>query len=186
MHVLHCLPSKALLSANCKGASFCKPGNTGIGGGCRYVRPRFVGEGAPAQLKIVQGRHPVLDVALDAPVVPNDTQLAAGGPSALVITGPNMGGKSCYIRQAALIAIMAQVALSPRNLDCCNDSARPFGLLDKCAGVGVSSLGFQGLDQTAVLSHCIVLLEGVKCTVTERPHTCFGWMRTPQDRAGSS
>ena len=76
---------------------------------CRYVRPQFVDESAPAQLKIVQGRHPVLDVALDSPVVPNDTQLMAGGPCALVITGPNMGGKSCYIRQAALIAIMAQV-----------------------------------------------------------------------------
>ena len=67
-------------------------------------------EKAPAQLRIVQGRHPVLDVALDSPVVPNDTQLGAGGPRALVITGPNMGGKSCYIRQAALIAIMAQVS----------------------------------------------------------------------------
>ncbi|KAL3139906.1 hypothetical protein ABBQ38_004198 [Trebouxia sp. C0009 RCD-2024] len=78
----------------------CNPG---------YVRPRFVDETAPAQLKIVQGRHPVLDVALDNPVVPNDTHLTAGGPCALVITGPNMGGKSCYIRQAALIAIMAQV-----------------------------------------------------------------------------
>lgn len=80
---------------------------------CRYVRPRFVDESAAAQLNIVQGRHPVLDVALDTPVVPNDTRLAAGGPRALVITGPNMGGKSCYIRQAALIAIMAQVNLSP-------------------------------------------------------------------------
>ena len=66
-------------------------------------------EDKPAQLRIVQGRHPVLDVALDTPVVPNDTDLTTGGPRALVITGPNMGGKSCYIRQAALIAIMAQV-----------------------------------------------------------------------------
>ena len=68
-----------------------------------------MGEDKPAQLRIVQGRHPVLDVALDTPVVPNDTDLTTGGPCALVITGPNMGGKSCYIRQAALIAIMAQV-----------------------------------------------------------------------------
>ena len=68
-------------------------------------------ESAAAQLNIVQGRHPVLDVALDTPVVPNDTHLTTAGPCALVITGPNMGGKSCYIRQAALIAIMAQVLL---------------------------------------------------------------------------
>ena len=75
-------------------------------------------ETAPAQLKIRQGRHPVLDVALDTPVVPNDTELKAEGPCALVITGPNMGGKSCYIRQAALIAIMAQVGLPCTMLTC--------------------------------------------------------------------
>lgn len=95
-------------------------------------------EKAPAQLKIVQGRHPVLDVALDTPVVPNDTQLSAGGPSALVITGPNMGGKSCYIRQAALIAIMAQVIPYPRSLVLCNDSVQPFGLWNKFANTRVS------------------------------------------------
>ena len=72
-----------------------------------------MGEDQPAKLRIKQGRHPVLDVALDSPVVPNDTDLSTKGPCALVITGPNMGGKSCYIRQAALIAIMAQVATSP-------------------------------------------------------------------------
>ena len=76
------------------------------------MRPQFVDDDQGAQLRIVQGRHPVLDVALDTPVVPNNTHLSARGPCALVITGPNMGGKSCYIRQAALIAIMAQVCLS--------------------------------------------------------------------------
>ena len=43
-------------------------------------------------------------------MVPNDTRLRAdSGPRACIVTGPNMGGKSCYIRQCALIAIMAQV-----------------------------------------------------------------------------
>jgi DNA mismatch repair protein MSH3 len=41
--------------------------------------------------------------------VPNDTCLHADGEHCQIITGPNMGGKSCYIRQVALIAIMAQV-----------------------------------------------------------------------------
>ncbi len=65
-------------------------------------------ETASAQQKIRQG-HPMLDVALDTPVVPNDTELKALGPCARFIFGANMGGKSCYICQAALIAIMAQV-----------------------------------------------------------------------------
>ena len=86
---------------------------------CRYVRPTFIDPDQPPQLHIVQGRHPVLDVAVESTVVPNDTNLTAQGPRALVITGPNMGGKSCYMRQAALIAIMAQVGLfwcpMPRN-----------------------------------------------------------------------
>ena len=65
------------------------------------------------QLHITGGRHPVLDALLDEPVVPNNTHLAGqAGPRAIIITGPNMGGKSCYIRQAALIALMAQACPS--------------------------------------------------------------------------
>lgn len=63
------------------------------------------------QVSIRGGRHPVLDVLKTEGVVPNDTQLAGDGCRCWVITGPNMGGKSCLIRQAALIAIMAQVSL---------------------------------------------------------------------------
>ena len=70
-----------------------------------------MGEEEEPQLVIRGGRHPVLDAVMDEPVVPNDTCLrGAAGPRAAIITGPNMGGKSCYIRQAALIALMAQVA----------------------------------------------------------------------------
>jgi len=61
-------------------------------------------------LQIVDGRHPVLDVLEpEGTFVPND--LAAGGPHGTVflITGPNMSGKSTYIRQAALITLMAQI-----------------------------------------------------------------------------
>ncbi len=70
----------------------------------RYCRPEFVGEPV---LEISAGRHPVLEQTLDASFVANDTHLAAGGKSLALITGPNMAGKSTYIRQVALLALLA-------------------------------------------------------------------------------
>ena len=59
-------------------------------------------------LHIEDGRHPVLELTLDEPFVPNDIHLDDDG-RVMVITGPNMAGKSTYIRQVALIALMAQM-----------------------------------------------------------------------------
>lgn len=73
-----------------------------------YTRPNFVQESS-VQLIIEGGRHPVLEATLQEGFVPNDTCLHADHEHCQIITGPNMGGKSCYIRQVALIAIMAQV-----------------------------------------------------------------------------
>jgi DNA mismatch repair protein MutS len=70
----------------------------------KYTRPEFVAEPV---LEIAGGRHPVLDQTLDAGFVANDTQLAAGGQSLALITGPNMAGKSTYIRQVALLTLLA-------------------------------------------------------------------------------
>jgi DNA mismatch repair protein MutS len=61
-----------------------------------------------ARLIIEGGRHPVVERASDAPFVPNDLHLAPERRM-LVITGPNMGGKSTYMRQAALIALLAHI-----------------------------------------------------------------------------
>ncbi|XP_027103815.1 DNA mismatch repair protein MSH3 isoform X1 [Coffea arabica] len=74
-----------------------------------YVRPVFVNDNEPVQIQISSGRHPVMETVLQDNFVPNDTNLHAEGEYCQIITGPNMGGKSCYIRQVALIAIMAQV-----------------------------------------------------------------------------
>ena len=64
-------------------------------------------------LEVVSGRHPVIERltedAGEGRFVPNDLYLDGEGPSLLLLTGPNMGGKSTYLRQAALMAIMAQM-----------------------------------------------------------------------------
>jgi DNA mismatch repair protein MutS len=80
-----------------------------------WVRPEITLDGS---LAIEQGRHPVLEDLLPAgAIVANDLALeardpasrrAASVPALLLVTGPNMGGKSTFIRQAALVAVMAQ------------------------------------------------------------------------------
>jgi DNA mismatch repair protein MutS len=75
----------------------------------RYQRPRFSGDG---EMRILAGRHPVIErlAGLEAGrFIPNDLYLNDAGDLIAIITGPNMGGKSTYLRQAALIAIMAQM-----------------------------------------------------------------------------
>eukprot|EP00058_Branchiostoma_floridae_P024490 XP_002609980.1 hypothetical protein BRAFLDRAFT_124403 [Branchiostoma floridae] len=74
-----------------------------------YCRPFFIDGGT--LIHIQHGRHPVIDVLLDEQeqFVPNSTQMDGDGKRCMVISGPNMGGKSSYIRQVALMVIMAQV-----------------------------------------------------------------------------
>jgi DNA mismatch repair protein MutS len=72
----------------------------------RYVRPTLIDEDA---LEILAGRHPVVEkTQKDEPFTPNDLRLN-DQERILVITGPNMAGKSVYLRQAALIVLMAQI-----------------------------------------------------------------------------
>ena len=71
----------------------------------RYVEPTLSEEPG---LHIVGGRHPVVERVLEDPFVPNDLDLS-DGRRMLVITGPNMGGKSTYMRQAALILVLASI-----------------------------------------------------------------------------
>jgi DNA mismatch repair protein MutS len=83
-----------------------------------YCRPKF--EAGPAadsnemdELEIIEGRHPVLEqlelTGSNDRFVPNDLYLNSSSHSILLITGPNMGGKSTYLRQTALSVIMAQM-----------------------------------------------------------------------------
>ena len=71
-----------------------------------WARPQLDRGGA---LLIREGRHPLVEAALPpGRFVPNDLQLRAEGAQVLVVTGPNMAGKSTYLRQAALIVLLAQ------------------------------------------------------------------------------
>jgi len=71
-----------------------------------YVKPTFTDD---IQINIVGGRHPMVEQILLESYVPNDLSLSHDSTRSLLITGPNMGGKSSYVRSAALIAIMGQI-----------------------------------------------------------------------------
>jgi len=72
-----------------------------------YVRPKLDQGNA---IRVINGRHPVVERVLDTgDYVPNDVDLSNDDTRVLVLTGPNMAGKSTYIRQVAIITLMAQV-----------------------------------------------------------------------------
>ena len=88
-----------------------------LAAGRRYVRPRIVDESV---IEAVAGRHPVIEqwmeetregrfIANDLYLNAADDESGVAGPSLLLITGPNMGGKSTYLRQAAMLVLMAQM-----------------------------------------------------------------------------
>jgi DNA mismatch repair protein MutS len=70
-----------------------------------YIRPKITKENI---LTIHEGKHPVLSETLGPEFVPNDAELGDGTGEIILITGPNMSGKSTYIRQVALLVLMAQ------------------------------------------------------------------------------
>ncbi len=72
-----------------------------------YCRPEIT---LGREISITDGRHPVVEAVLkDTLFVPNDTELGADHNQVAIITGPNMAGKSTYMRQVALIVLMAQM-----------------------------------------------------------------------------
>jgi DNA mismatch repair protein MutS len=76
-----------------------------LAGRRNYIRPKITTGG---ELLINEGKHPVLAETLGSEFVPNDIELGEKAGDCLIITGPNMSGKSTYIRQTALLVIMAQ------------------------------------------------------------------------------
>jgi DNA mismatch repair protein MutS len=71
-----------------------------------YVRPAI---SRATTLRVRAGRHPVVEAVAGGGFVPNDTQLDPEAEQVFIVTGPNMGGKSTYLRQVALITLLAQI-----------------------------------------------------------------------------
>jgi len=76
-----------------------------IAGRAGYTAPTITDQDT---IEIIQGRHPVVEAGLNNAFCPNDTLLDRQNDHLLIITGPNMAGKSTYIRQTATLVIMAQ------------------------------------------------------------------------------
>ena len=120
----------------------------------RYTRPSLDGKDV---LEIRQGRHPVVEKALPpGGFVPNDTRLSNVDDQLVILTGPNMAGKSTYIRQVAIITLMAQIgSFVPAEAATIGVVDRIFtrvGLQDDVA-VGQSTFMVEMLETAAILNH---------------------------------
>ncbi|HKS27724.1 MAG TPA: DNA mismatch repair protein MutS [Pyrinomonadaceae bacterium] len=120
-----------------------------------YVRPAVVDS---PQLIIRDGRHPVLERAFEAgEFVANDTLLGGSDePQIAVITGPNMSGKSTYLRQTALIVLMAQVGsfvpAREATVGLCDRIFTRIGLYDRI-GSGESTFMTEMVETAQILHH---------------------------------
>ncbi|MDB5069155.1 MAG: mismatch repair protein MutS [Candidatus Eremiobacteraeota bacterium] len=77
-----------------------------IAGERGYVRPTFAEDSI---VEIADGRHPVMEALLGSKFVPNDLRIGTNASRFILLTGPNMGGKSTYLRQTALLVVLAQI-----------------------------------------------------------------------------
>ena len=119
-----------------------------------YVRP-VLDEGDAVTIK--RGRHPVVERMLPAgDFVANDAALASGGEQLIILTGPNMAGKSTYIRQVAVIVLMAQIgSFVPANsarIGVCDRIFTRVGLQDDLA-MGQSTFMVEMVETAAILNH---------------------------------
>ncbi|KAL1879919.1 hypothetical protein VTK73DRAFT_6615 [Phialemonium thermophilum] len=74
-----------------------------------YSRPTFLPTSTPPTIRITEGRHPIAEHTLPNGYIPFTTSLSSPAPLAQLITGPNMGGKSSYVRAVALLVLLAQI-----------------------------------------------------------------------------
>jgi DNA mismatch repair protein MutS len=130
-----------------------------------YVRP-VVDEGDA--IRIEAGRHAVIETSQAEPFIPNDLDLDAAANQILIITGPNMGGKSTYLRQVALISVLGQmgsfVPAASASLGLVDRIFTRIGAMDFLS-VGHSTFMVEMLETAAILhnatSRSLILLDEV-------------------------
>ena len=131
-----------------------------------YVKPTINEDGV---LTIVEGRHPIVErTVTDAPFVPNDVTMDTGDNRMLIITGPNMAGKSTYMRQVALITLMAHIGsfvpAREANISLCDRIFTRIGASDDLAG-GQSTFMVEMSETAAILraatSRSLVILDEI-------------------------
>src|SRR5205085_1410635 len=119
-----------------------------------YVRPSIVDS---PELKIKAGRHPVLERMIEGDAfVANDTELGSDEAQIALITGPNMSGKSTFLRQTALIVLMAQVGsfvpAESATIGLCDRIFTRIGLYDRL-GSGESTFMTEMIETAQILHH---------------------------------
>ncbi len=117
-----------------------------------YVKPSINQNGV---LHIVEGRHPIVErMVSDAPFVPNDVTMDPAENRMLIITGPNMAGKSTYMRQVALITLMAHIGsfvpAREADISLCDRIFTRIGASDDLAG-GQSTFMVEMSETAAIL-----------------------------------
>ncbi|HLZ72907.1 MAG TPA: DNA mismatch repair protein MutS [Dehalococcoidia bacterium] len=119
-----------------------------------YCRP-LVDDGDAIEIRA--GRHPVVERVLPGAFVPNDAQLSAGGEQIIVLTGPNMAGKSTYLRQVALIVLLAQIGsfvpASSARIGVADRIFTRVGAQDDLAA-GSSTFMVEMVETAQILNHC--------------------------------
>lgn len=74
-----------------------------------YSKPTILSSGGPTTINLKESRHPIIERVATDTYIPNDLYLQEDKMRAMILSGPNMGGKSSFIKQVALISIMAQI-----------------------------------------------------------------------------
>ncbi|MEM6456470.1 MAG: DNA mismatch repair protein MutS [Acidobacteriota bacterium] len=135
----------------------------------RYVRPAIDAPGAP--IRIAEGRHPVVEATGRTPegeaFIPNDVALD-DDQQVIVLTGPNMGGKSTYLRQVALIVLLAQIGsfvpATSASIGCVDRVFTRVGASDDLAR-GASTFMVEMVETANILRHAtghsLVILDEV-------------------------